>query len=355
MSMDDGVNWGKITRFVAGESSDVEAASMRAWAAEDPQHAALLSSLRLAWDAADAAEPEWDEVAAWKNVRARVHAAPSGLDHPESAAPSPLAARSGFRRWWPAKRMRVAAAVIGLLGTGYVGARALLTGSAPPEAMQELITLKGERAEFRLADGTRVVVGPESRLRVPVNFGAATREVHLAGQAFFDVTEDRERPFSVHAGGVVTRVLGTEFNVRAYPEETEVAVVVAEGRVLVHAEKAAEGTLLTPGDLGELRVGATQVSTRKVDIEDHVGWRQGRLTFDRTPLAQVCVDLERWYGIPVRVADPSLANLRVTASFRDHSLDEVVALVAASLDLRHSLSGRTVLFHPKSDPVRLAR
>ena len=340
----------RVVRFVSGQASEIEAAQIRAAAAADPRLAEELRSLHGAWSAAGVPEPEFDTSVAWDRVEERIRASErrrrwvlpmSWLGATLSAARNALAPRAPT----------LAGATLVLVAILAAYAALARFGGSPPGPMQELVTRKGERAEFRLADGTRVTVGPESRLHVPVRFGSTAREVHLSGQAFFDVTADRARPFRVHAGGAVTEVLGTEFNVRAYPEELEVAVVVAEGRVQLRPENARGGAVLTPGEIGEVAADSAMVRTRRVDVDQHLGWHQGRLVFDRTPLARVCADLERWYGIPVRVADPALGTLRVTASFTEQPLDEVVALIAASLELAHSRRGRTIVFLPKRTAV----
>jgi transmembrane sensor len=353
MDSSETVEWEDLARYFAGECSESEVADIRAWAASDATRTELLDDLRRAWAASAEAPTEWDETAAWARLQARMGVARSGGTAGSGGfgAGGPLRSRTGARlpqasSWWQAAAA-IALLLIGGSALVYLGDR---PASAPRVASQEVSTDKGERARMQLADGTRVIIGPESRLEVMGGFGDSAREVWLTGEAFFQVSPDAARPFLVHAGTSVTRVLGTEFNVRAYPEDPEVRVVVAEGRVWVQPAGHDTGAEILPGELAEVRLGATEVVTRRVHVDSHVAWRNGRIVFDRTPLGHVCVELERWYGVSVRVGDPELTRYRLTASFRDQPLSEVLDVIAASLDVTHVRTGNTVVFLPRNSP-----
>lgn len=341
--MDEQTDWARLARYFAGECSDAEQADIVAWAAADPSRANMLEHLRQAWEVAGEPDSMWNADAALPKLRRRMR----GGD--DTAQTRPLRRRPSFAA------LRTAAVLAGVTVLGAVGLRHFAESRLESvEAMQELATAKGERARFRLSDGTRVVIGPESHLKVPARFGPSERVVHLSGEAYFDVAPDPDRPFFVHAGGASTRVVGTEFNVRAYPGDAQVQVVVAHGQVAVRQGSGAE-TMLAPGEIGEMGSDGAGVATRTIDLERHLGWLQGQLVFEDTPLQQVCVELERWYGTPVRVGDAALASQQLTASFVDQPLDEVVEVVGATLNISVSRSGRTILFHPKRQAILLAQ
>jgi transmembrane sensor len=307
-------NWTLLARFVAGECTSAEAGEVLARAMADPEYRELLESSRRAWTVSGNAGARMRTDAAWTRVRRRMDARP-----------------------FPGRRLAIAAVVVMVVAGGAVGVALRMTpglGDSPP-AMRELATRQGQRARVRLPDGTRVVLGPESRLTVPGRFTGPTRSVALVGEGYFAVTPDASHPFVVRAGNTVTRVLGTQFDLRAYPTESTVAVVVAEGRVgFRRADMRESGaTLILPGELGELTAGADQVVKRTVDVGLRTGWQVGRLTFQDARLSDVANQLERWYGRPVRVSGAALGERRLTASFHDQPIDEVVAIVAASLGL----------------------
>jgi transmembrane sensor len=206
-------------------------------------------------------------------------------------------------------------------------------------------TVRGGRQELRLADGTRVVLGPASTLRYPAEFGTGPRDVELTGEGYFEVVHDAAHPFRVRAGHAAAEDIGTAFSVRAYPEDSAVRVVVAEGSVALGAAAAgaAPAVPLTPGQLGSLARGSAVPTVRRVNVAAYLGWMEGRLAFDETPLAEVVAQLGRWYDAPFRIADPALASRTLTASFTSEPLADVLAALAPVLDVRFDRVADTIV------------
>src|SRR5699024_7923477 len=133
----------------------------------------------------------------------------------------------------PQRIRRSAVVAYGVAATAVVLLAALLyyvagfsTPDAPEMVSQKIITEKGQQTTVQLSDGTRIHLNVESRLSVAAGFNSDNKRiVHLEGEAFFEVAPDRQRPFEVHTAGSVTQVLGTKFNVSAYPDQEDVQVV----------------------------------------------------------------------------------------------------------------------------------
>ena len=356
--------WNKLARFVARETDGAEEAELRAWAEADATHAHLLQTSLESWEACGEAAKGWDTAAAWQAVSERMEIA---VDAPAPSRRPMLRGLYGRAQgrsasagpaWLTPRHWAVAATVATIALGGSLGLGFWIGGSMTqaPVAVEELITRKGERVDVRLSDGTRVKLAPESRLRVATRSGRAGREVDLVGEAYFDVAHDPEHPFVITAGGTETRVLGTEFDVRAYPSDSSVQVVVADGRVAFRASAGSEAqrVVLRPGELGRLAGGSTEVARETVNLDVYLGWQDGRLAFEDTPLSQVAAQIERWYGIPVRIGDASLRTRRLTASFRDQPVDEVISVIAASLGLEYARVGQVYTFLPKDRVGTLA-
>jgi ferric-dicitrate binding protein FerR (iron transport regulator) len=205
-----------------------------------------------------------------------------------------------------------------------------------PPAMphpQEFVAPAGSPRTITLSDGSTVTLAPGSRLAFAEGRGASSsRSATLGGQAFFVVAHDARRPFLVTAGSVTTRVLGTEFNVRAYPEDRSTLVVLRSGKIRVTVPRAA-GTseaVLAPGEearidsLGRLQVDAA-------DIGRTLGWTSGRLEFAGTELTAVLRDINRWYGLRLALADTSFARHRITATFDRTVADSAIATLTRLL------------------------
>ena len=329
------LDWEVLGRFLAGESPAGEADAVRAWLAEDPARHDVLDALDTTLNRVSAPPADLDVEAAL----ARVHARMDAPETPVIPLRAPIRPPStAARRWAPAPWLRAAAAVVLLLGLGWLGWRMLDGGGAP----LAFSTGVGERDSVRLPDGTRVVLGPASRLTLARGYGERARQVELRGEALFDVPHDDSRPFTVHAGGAWVRDIGTTFSVQA-DSAAGVRVVVTAGAVAVRTTEEPSGeTVLRQGDRATLTAGRVRAE-RAAATEEDVAWAQGRLVFRDAPFDQVAAELRRWYGIQLRAGDATVAGRRLTASFHDEPPDRVLQVVSLALGADLSVRGDTAV------------
>lgn len=222
-----------------------------------------------------------------------------------------------------------------------------------PEFVQTASTAIAEVREIDLPDGSSVILG--ARSQIDVSFYADERRVVLVdGDAFFDVQSDLDRPFIVDAGGSEVRVLGTEFDVRRSDDMVRVAVV--EGLVEVsHGLAHSEGAADAPSDF-------STVSTRRLEAGEAIdavegaalsdphramapgAWREGRLFYLDTPLAEVVADADRYTEQVLVIEDASINALSVSASFRTDAIDDLIDGLSASLpiEVERESNGRVV-------------
>ncbi len=337
-----------LARFLSGECSPAEAATVARWVEADPAHRDQLEALRRAWGAAERSPIRWNTGRIWDRLADEM-AAPAErpplrmVASPETGRrPVPRFDRFVRGRWsWGA----VAAALLLTAGAAFL-LRATRHPAlhTTPIPMREVATAKGQRAEVRLADGSRVILGVESRLRFPETIGTSARDVDLEGEAYFEVKHDPARPFLVRAGGTITEDLGTTFVITRYADDTATRVVVAEGRVAVRQRSApaTRSVTLSRGDLAVLGSAGVPAVSRNVALDAYVGWTRGQLQFRNSPLADVLRQLERWYAIDIQLADPTLASVSVTGTFTSRSAVVVVQAVARSLNLRTEWHGDAV-------------
>jgi transmembrane sensor len=226
--------------------------------------------------------------------------------------------------------------------------------------MREYATGRGQRATLQLPDGSRLIVAPQSRLRIPADFGQGAREVSLDGEALFTVVHDSTRPFRVRAKGAVAEDIGTRFDLRAYPEDSLVAIAVAEGAVALgrsaasagtarrDGPTAAEGIVVRPGEIATLAPDGAVTTARGAALGDYFAWADGRLHFASVPLPEVLRVIGRWYDLDVRVEGQALATRSITAEFSLQSANEMLQALALAVDARLTRSGRVVTLRPKS-------
>lgn len=160
-----------------------------------------------------------------------------------------------------------------------------------------LSTPKGGTYQVTLPDGTKVWLNAATTLKYPFRFNARERKVEIEGEGYFSVAKDVDRPFIVVSAGQEIKVLGTEFNVTAYPEEHRLTTTLVEGAIQLFNRHSTEISMLKPGEQGTVRGASTEV--RSVDISQYVAWKEGIFSFNETELRTVMNQLSRWYNVEV--------------------------------------------------------
>ncbi|WP_316818143.1 FecR family protein [Pedobacter nyackensis] len=176
--------------------------------------------------------------------------------------------------------------------------------SGDPHALNKLSTAKGESYQLRLPDGTMVWLNAASSISYPVSFSSAmSREVELVGEAYFEVSKDKKRPFIVKTVHQQIRVLGTHFNVNAYTDEPELKTTLLEGSIKLSLEGLSSGRqdrILKPGEQAALA--GARLNVANVDVEQVVDWKNGDFVFQSEPLTSLMRRVSRWYNVRVMYA-----------------------------------------------------
>ena len=318
-----------LGRYLQGESNPEEVAAVERWIAADPANLATVTALRAAFDRAT-------DDAMWRTISARINPARPAVPRLWTADE-----RTSRRPVWAAAR--IAAAIVVIAGGALVTWRSgILTA---PQQFREFASAPASRVTVTLRDGTRIVMGPSTHLRVPSDFGASTRAVELDGEASFAVVHDAEHPFAVRTARAVVRDIGTTFSVRSYAGDAENRVVVSEGQV------ALGNVVLGARDLATVDVAGRVAVRHDVDVSRYAAWQQGQLVFDDTPLREVLQELGRTYDLDVTLADSALGGQLITASFTDQSVDEVLGVVTHIAHATYRRNGRTVVIHQGPVPA----
>jgi transmembrane sensor len=335
--------WQAVARLLAGETTPAEAAELRREMAEHPGRAELVSALESALEPLRAdARPAVDVETALASVMARrdrpvLTVERGGAAASTTTAPPPRAPAARPAPWWRGSTLlRAAAAVLVLLAGALVWR---MMSSRGGTQTRQYATQVGVRRELQLADGSRVVLGPDSRLAVGGDDG---RRVDLAGSAYFQVKHDSDRPFTVSTGDAVITDVGTAFTVRA-DSAAGTTVAVTEGVVAVALPRGTQQETLRAGDRARIMARRLAVQ-RRVAGQADVAWTTGRLAFRDATVAEVVSELRRWYGVTLRI-DPSLANRHLTADFTGQTADQAMQIVAAVLggELRRGAGGGVVV------------
>jgi transmembrane sensor len=202
---------------------------------------------------------------------------------------------------------------------------------------------RGQRVTVRLADGSTVTLAPETQLRYTVDHDG-TRTADLVGEAYFVVASRAHQPFVVRTGAVATRVLGTAFDVRRYPDERVTQVSVISGRVATGGHVTP--VVLSAGALGRVTDSSVTVSTLGDPLRA-ISWTQGHLVFDNVPVPVMLAALGRWYGYEFHLTDTTLAARHVSVAFSADAPTDAMNMVKAVLGVTMTFDGNVVTLQPR--------
>ncbi len=308
-------------KFLAGEATPAQEEELLGWAKKAPENQGLLDEMEQVWEwSAKAAQPppfEVDMQAAWSKIdlATRTHEVPIRQIPPSANV-------FNLRRW------SVAAAVLTALGLCLWWFQ---KAPAPPQFV-EIQTLLKEKRDLTLPDGSRIWLNENSKITYSAVF--EKRQITLEGEAFFEVEKLAEKPFEIVSGNATTTVLGTSFNVRAYPQEDKIEVTVERGKVKLALSKTPEKlVILEKGESGIVLKKEEKVEKEVQEIINSDAWKTEKLEFNDTPLKDVIESLERYFNAAIEVSVPSILNCHYNGNFGKKALPEILAVITTTLNL----------------------
>jgi ferric-dicitrate binding protein FerR (iron transport regulator) len=190
---------------------------------------------------------------------------------------------------------------------------------------------------IHLKDGSTVLLNEGSQLEYAETFNTTTREVTLRGEAYFEIHHDGSRPFIVHTGKVNTTVLGTAFNIKAYPDQKEVTVTVTRGRVKVSEPRKSFG-IATPNESIAVNTEENTSHQGKVDAEQVVGWKKECLVLDNISLEDAAILIDSRYHVTISFANAKLKECRISATFlNNENLEQVLTVVSGVVNATYTV------------------
>ncbi len=197
-----------------------------------------------------------------------------------------------------------------------------------------------DRSELKfimLEDSTRVWLNAASSLEFPDHFEGEKREVYLTGEAFFDVKHADNIPFIIHTGDVATTVLGTSFNIKAYPGQKAITVAVSNGKVKV-TRKDDLVAVLTKGQQVKIEENKPKAAEKAIAVTKVAAWQQGDLVFDDESLRDIVADIQRIYNVSVRLSDKIDKEALFSTSFRKEiGIEQALQVLCRLTDTEFSI------------------
>ncbi len=207
----------------------------------------------------------------------------------------------------------------------------------------------GKRFQLQLSDGTKVHLNAGTSLKYPVKFiDGNQRQVFLVGEAFFDVASDKKHPFIVNAEDLNVEVLGTNFNVSAYPEDAFTDVVLVEGSVGLYTDEKSlnEAVTIEPGIKGRLNKKLENITTETVDISIYTSWMDGGLVFRNMPFENIVKKLERRYNMKIVINNEKLKGEIFNASFKEEPpIEKVLNSFGKSYGIKYTIKNNAIFIN----------
>lgn len=365
--------WQLVSLTLSGEATPEEREELNALIKENPQLGFQIDILEKVWKNKQSvpddrvAESFARHLQRLENQRSGTALQKdTGAITNEPVVPS-LHAKPLYRRGWFAAGIAASLVAAALLLYFQVNN----DSPVPRISSQNVVSTKpGSKSKIQLPDGTQVWLNADSKLTYQEHFEGKYREVVLTGEAFFDVAEDKSRPFIIHTNSIDVKVLGTAFNVRSYPDEhtTETALIRGSVEVTLHSDSGKK-IILKPNEKVVVRQRAeapekaaaakpavsekiptlTVVPMHSLDADSttyETSWVKNKLAFDGETLEQVAQKIERWFGVTVTIKSSHLKKEVFTGMYEDESLTEVLAALQLSGKFNYTINRKDVTIWP---------
>lgn len=330
-----------IIGYLEGNLSDAEVQELLHKVEVNPEFALALSEMADLWSKPPAKHEHGDALQAldrWKTT------APDDYQKSASEAAERTARRLNYK-WYIA-----AAVLLGMLSFLWISQLRYLQPVSGP-AFTIIKTDAHKHKTITLPDSSVVRLNASSTLKIPKDYAAETRTLHLDGEGIFEVRPNAKLPFIVRSGNVSTTALGTKFNVNAYGTDSCVTVSLLEGKVRVDmAGEYPHSVNLSPGKEVSYRLSDQTFALRDFYKEGTVGWENNTLAFHYDTWETVVKRLSRWYGIAVRLEGPGQNTQTLKGTFINLPLKETLRQIAFISGATYDIKKDTVIIKPRLEP-----
>lgn len=323
MNLFDQIKIGQlIGKYLTGKESKQENSELTEWVNQSEDNQRLFDSIIQEKNIAEAIDEyeTYDKELAWKRY----------LEHIDS-----LSLRSSLV-WW-----KIAATFFFLISCAGVLAYLSKSNDQPVASNENFTTVTtnlGQNSKVILPDSTVIWLNSGTTLSYNTNFAVSSRKINLKGQAFFEVAKNEHIPLTVTCNNLEVKVLGTKFDVSAYPEDENINVVLESGSIeLLKSKDQSVIQKLVPGEKAEFDKQDQELSVNKVDIYNYTSWKDGVLIFKDEPMSTVFEKLERWYNIDIEVKNKKVNQLIFNATLVNESVEEIFDLIKFTCAINYTI------------------
>jgi ferric-dicitrate binding protein FerR (iron transport regulator) len=322
--------WDLVAKYLSGEATTAEKQAVESWAAFSEKNRYELEEAKILFEKTN----DYYLLKSFNTNTAWIKTQQKTVLKTISIAPRKKPRKIFISTFYKYAAILVLALLVGAAGY-YFGLK-----NQVENVYSEIVSAEKQVVnEYILPDGTLVALNSNSKLQFPKKFNNDVREVTITGEAFFDVVPDPEKPFIIHAGNAKVKVLGTSFNINAYPENPTVEVIVETGLVQVTCNEKLNSLespeiMLNAGEKGILQNEVGNLAkTINTDV-NYLAWKTHNLVFENTPLKEVVQYLNKTYHTQIQLKEESLNELVLTAQFEKKPVDFILNVIQLTFDLQ---------------------
>ena len=316
-----------IARYLSGEASQQEVEALLKWMEEDEANKNQFFTIKKIWNETGALKIYFDPDKEWKKLQRKIT---RFHEH-------------DYHGFWTRFAQIVAVLVVVFVAGWFLKDR---ISEEPEPSWLKVEVPTGQITCLTLSDSSKVWLNSESTFRYPSDF-TRERRVVLSGEAYFEVTEDKESPFTVETDYLDVQVLGTRFNVSAYNEDPAFRATILDGKVgLKDKGSGKPRSILYPGDQAMWNRDSEQLNIHKFSEDQNkaIGWIDGRYEFHDEPLSHILNVASRWYDFDFVVKDKKLSHTRFTGVMkRDYPPDQLLKLIRETEEVQIKKSGNKII------------
>lgn len=355
-----------VARKLSGEASEEDQKELSGFFQEDKAYKEKYDLLKAHWENKNNVSTDID--AALKRIILRIE---KDREQSDKAPVIPMAQKKPGVRRYLSVFSKVAAILLICLGSIYfiyektkphVFVAQAIVKTADWQTEQ---THKGAKSTIFLQDGTKVILNADSRLRFPKSFSGTTREIYLTGEAFFDVTHNAAMPFIIHTDKMNIKVLGTEFNVKSYPEDSAYETTLIRGSIEVTLkdrpsdriilkpkeklivanpafESAPETKTSLPSVHSQLSITGLHYVSKTDSAVVETSWVDNKLVFQDKSFANLVTDMERKYAVNIYFSNEKLKDYRFTGIFKEETIRDALSALQLTEKFNYKITGNEV-------------
>jgi transmembrane sensor len=325
-------NWELLAKYIAGEADQGEKATIESWINESEENLTEFNKCRQIFQDAGNyyLSSRFDEKKALDSVKSQISKV-KRIQTPTE------------KKKFYLPVLKYAAGILLVAATGFL-LYWLVSGKPTSLKMNQVVSAPNEIIhDFALPDGSHATLNGNTTILYLEKFNGATREVEIIGEAFFDVKPNPGKPFVITAGNTKIKVVGTSFNVCAYPAGETVEVVVETGKVQFSNPSGNPGmrdeVLLVKGEKATFSKKDKNIQKKTNDDPNYNGWKTQNLVYSKSQLGYVLQNLEKTYHVEIEVADPEIEKLILSAQFNHKSIDFILDVIRLTFNLELTAEG----------------